>query len=89
MLTGITEGRIVHYVLSEFDTKLHSAIGRHCAAIIVRFWGDKNSGCSNLMVFVDGSNDQPGQMLDHPYWATSKYYSEDMEPGTWHWPEKE
>lgn len=90
---GVVEGRIVHYILSEDDAQqinrrrttgtpiLHvgnmAQTGDHCAAIIVRFWGDQVSGTSNLQVFLDGND---------VYWATSRAIGEG--PGTWHWPER-
>ncbi len=44
-------------------------------AIILRVWSD-SSGCSNIKVFLDGSDE---------YWATSVSYEEDGRPGSWHW----
>jgi hypothetical protein len=85
-IPGLSEGRAVHYVLSEGDlpeSQKHCA-GRHCAAIVVRVWSNY-SGCSNLTVFPDHSNDG---FAGATYWALSRMYSETKEPGTWHWPER-
>ncbi len=43
-------------------------------AMVLRVWGD--SGCSNLRVFLDGSDD---------YWATSINYEADKREFSWHW----
>jgi hypothetical protein len=88
MLKGLSEGRIVHYVLAEHDTARTSAVGAHRAAIVVNPWRDMNrdDGYSNLLVFCDGSNDG---VPDVVLWVTSRVMSEGKEPGTWHWPERE
>jgi hypothetical protein len=108
-LSGVIEGRIVHYVLTEGDAEeinrrrtTRGAIadriagdkwpigaqahignraeaGQHCAAIIVRFWGDPNSGTSNLQVLLDGND---------TYWATSRHAGDPTEQGAWHFPER-
>jgi hypothetical protein len=99
MIDGLTEGRIVHYVMAGQDAPSagHQSVGQHRPATIVRTW-DKESGCSNLIVFLDGSNDGHKYKVEHmgvahdeyrhTYWATSRMYSEGGEPGTWHWPER-
>lgn len=85
---GITEGRIVHYVMRD---------GKHRAAIIVNAWSESSyqNGEVNLTVFPDWTNDLgalpqgtdvTGSSL---MWATSVPYSEMKGIGTWHWPEKE
>lgn len=56
-MEGLTEGRIVHYVLPD-----GSYAGEHRPAIVVKVWrqGDGTppvDGYSNLVVFVDGAND--------------------------------
>lgn len=80
-MDGLTEGRIVHYVLPDGRSK-----GEHRPAIVVKVW-NKEIGYVNLQVFTDFSNDgvpyESGQ-----YWATSVNYSEDPQPRTWHWIEK-
>jgi hypothetical protein len=106
MLQGLSEGRIVHYVLAEHDLSARHkySVGRHRPAIVVNSWPDlgRDDGYSNLLVFLDGSNDEEdveySEILgcNHPpvyssqflLWATSRSMSENKEPGTWHWPEK-
>ena len=89
-MEGLTEGRIVHYVLPDGP---HA--GEHRPAIVVKVWRLNNAdgtqrppdnGYSNLIVFVDGTNDY----LDYSgaVWATSVVYSEDPKPRTWHWIER-
>jgi hypothetical protein len=86
LLPGLTEGRIVHYVLSDGRSK-----GQHRPAIVVQDWKQEN-GSVNLQVFTDGSNDYLGKGQDGTWcftlWKTSVHYSEEPKPGTWHWPEK-
>lgn len=81
-MEGLTEGRIVHYVLPD-----GSSAGEHRAAMIARVW-DRSSGYVNLWVFQDGTND--GVAYSHlPTWVTSVRYSEDTaERRTWHWIER-
>ncbi len=73
----LIEGRIVHYVMPD---------GQHRPAVVVQVW-NKDTGCSNLQVFTDGSNDGPDYRKGL-FWATSVIYSENKEPSTWHWPER-
>lgn len=86
-MDGVTEGRIVHYVLSEGNS-----IGEHRAAIIVNAWADlpqyQSDGRVNLHVFPDFGND--GEAFNSgDYWATSVVNDEETKaPGTWHWIEK-
>lgn len=77
-MKGLTEGRIVHYVLPSGPSA-----GQHRSAIVVKVWQASGvcDGYINLLVFTDGSNDG----LDCPLWATSKCYSEEALPDTWHW----
>jgi hypothetical protein len=50
-MDGLVEGRIVHYVMPN---------GEHRPAIVTKVWDRENqSGCSNLNVFTDYSNDLP------------------------------
>lgn len=80
-MEGLTEGRIVHYVLEDGPNK-----GEHRPAIIVKVWSQEN-GCSNLQVFIDGSNDSvpySGSVV----WKTSRIFDPDHKPSTWHWIEK-
>ena len=80
-LVGLTEGRIVHYVLSN---------SQHRAALIVRNWQEP-SGSVNLYVFLDGRNDSHNDgrlFMMGVLWATSVPYDGDGKVGTWHWPER-
>ena len=82
-IEGIIEGRMVHYVLSN---------GEHRPGIIVKVWS-KSSGCSNLQVFVDNTNDAPAfippiAQVTGVYWVTSANYSEEPTPRTWHFIER-
>lgn len=83
-MPGLTEGRIVHYVL---DTGRNA--GEHRPAIIVKIWNAATGYC-NLLVFLDGGNDDETAPYPAPLmrWATSVNYSEDPQPRTWHWIEK-
>lgn len=85
-MEGLTEGRIVHYVLSN---------GEHRAAIVVRVFGQygKETGLANLLVFSDGANDKgvvSGNVSEQGvFWATSAHYDpEGTKHHTWHWIEK-
>jgi hypothetical protein len=79
-MEGLTEGRIVHFVLPDGN---HA--GEHRAAMIVKVW-NATTGYVNLQVFIDGSNDYP--QATGPMWATSVEYSDVHEPRTWHWIER-
>jgi hypothetical protein len=85
---GLTEGRIVHFVLDN---------GEHRPAIVVNVWRvngisedgeviscSPENGCCNLQLFTDGFNDS----MPNTVWKTSIVYSADLLPGTWHWIEK-
>lgn len=84
-MEGLTEGRIVHYVLTN---------GKHRPAIVVRvFESGRPQGLANLIVFSDGSNDAgvvSGNVSEQGlFWATSAHY----DPAgtvhhTWHWIER-
>ncbi len=81
-MDGLTEGRIVHYVLNEGPSK-----GQHRPAIVVRVWRyadgkPPENGCCQLQVFTDGENDK----LPSVMWKTSVVCGEGE--GNWHWPEK-
>lgn len=88
-MEGLTEGRIVHFVLADGP---HA--GEHRPAIVVKVWrkGDgspPDNGYSNLLVFLDGSNDAGPSGEARPLlWATSIEYSEEPRPRTWHWIER-
>ena len=87
IMVGLAIGRIVHYVLH--DDSVNN--GEHRPAIILNIH-DKFEGVVNLTVFTDYHNDYPvtqmfsaHQGLSGVLWVTSIRYSEDKEPGTWHW----
>lgn len=93
-----TVGRMVHYVLADYDAVHEHVKGEHRPAIVVK----NNGGSVNLQVFLDGSNDAIQHILHPDYpdakkeiprfilWATSRMNDDDtMAPGTWHWPERE
>lgn len=86
-----TIGRIVNYVLANSDIR---------PAIIVRIWSDT---CVNLRVFFDGSNDERAGGFEYgstaaafgAEWRTSVSYVEppaysglELQPNTWHWPQR-
>lgn len=90
-MQGLTEGRIVHFVLPAsrcFKNEL-----QHRPAIVVNAWGNgrdasEEASAANLVVFVDGSNDvDPAEPF--VMWKTSALYDAGGAPGTWHWPERE
>lgn len=71
-----TIGRIVHYVLDEYQDEYRPAI-------IVHVGGRSTV---NLQVFTDGQNDSSdsGTM-----WKSYVEHDEEFkEQGTWHWPER-
>jgi hypothetical protein len=95
MIPGLTEGRIVHYVL-------HPAHPgdplEHRPAIVVKDLHEASGSC-NMQVFVDGTNDRGPIDASYPLptteetsrgvaWRTSVVFSATPQPGTWHWPEK-
>jgi len=81
-MDGLTEGRIVHFVIRENE---------HRAAMIVRVW-NKTSGVVNLNVFTDWYNDvkngDGSKLQSGDMWIPSCEYSENCEVNTWHWIEK-
>jgi hypothetical protein len=84
-MEGLTEGRIVHFVLDQ-----GSNLGQHRPAIVVRVWrvaGGKaqENGLCQLQVFTDDAND----MLPAVLWKTSVEFDASGKPGTWHWIERE
>jgi len=92
-MDGLTEGRIVHYVMPN---------GEDRPAIVVRVWKVSGNceGYINLQVFTDGSNDLNefnikffGHGLEDDIsngilWRTSICYDDSRTPNTWHWIEK-
>lgn len=86
-MEGLTEGRIVHFVVPDGP---HA--GEHRPAIVVKVWrqGDGTppaNGYSNLLVFMDGTNDGD-QFANCLSWQTSVVYSDQAARRTWHWIEK-
>lgn len=90
-MEGLTPGRIAHYVLSESDIaaikeKREKAgvygnsfeVGEHVPMMVVKVWNDQ--GMINGRLITDGD--------ESPYWVTSRRFSENPEPATWHWIEK-
>ena len=83
-MDGLTEGRIVHYVLTN---------GAHRPAIVVNARRDVNgpaelaAGYVNLIVLLDGPEDPAREMIVHGHlgWAGYVSYSETPAPRTWHW----
>jgi hypothetical protein len=82
-MQGLTEGRIVHFVLDEGGNTQYP--GRHVPAMIVRVF-NQDTGMSNLLVFSDVNDFMPeGRPV---FWRTSIAYSDNKEPNTWHWIEQ-
>lgn len=82
-MDGLTEGRIVHYILDNQDVARiqeqrkvagnsahgnYIEVGEHLPMMIVRVW-DKNIGYVNGQVFLDGND---------TLWVTSVDYHEPM-----------
>jgi hypothetical protein len=51
--------------------------GDTCTMLITSIWGAGAGETVNGQVFLDGTDS---------HWATSRPYSEEPKPGTWHWP---
>lgn len=86
-MEGLTEGRIVHYVMPDGRSAAECRPG-----LVVKVWRDGNgsppgNGVCNLQVFTDGMNDGPAYITGIA-WKTSVVYSAEGAPGTWHWPER-
>ncbi len=95
-MKGLTEGRIVHYVLPDGNSQ-----GEHRPAIVTKVWSQSDDEATvNLSVFTDHANDyalhkpdvhqdsQNANLFGGEYglmWATSVVYDETKQPGTWHW----
>lgn len=81
-----SEGRIVHYVLAQYDGVHTASVGQKRAAVITRVWGDE---MVQLTVFLDASNDMSHLDASNArsfFLAKSSCHLGDT-PGTWHWPE--
>lgn len=91
-MQGLTEGRIVHFVLPDdkhMANVREDAVGKHVPAMVVlvcpKSWGYPD-GAVNLQLFVDGSNDIKGWNPQYgSIWATSVQYDPEGAGGTWHW----
>lgn len=90
-----TVGDIVGYVLDEGNDL---AEGEVRPAIVIHNWHggiainnetrevmQMDEGCLQLQVFCDGDGGEHNDGLPNVMWKTSVNYSEDKEPGTWHW----
>lgn len=102
-MEGLTEGRIVHFVLPGRDadgrmgqlalTLKPEAAGKHRPGIVTDRTGDSElapgggEGLANLTVFLDGM-DGLKVWATPTAWIGSVPYSENHEPGTWHWIER-
>lgn len=81
-MDGLTEGRMVHYVLPDGCGK-----GEHRPAVVVRVWRHHAPDMVNLLVFTDAEND--GFFATQAVqWRTSVHNDPDGKPGTWHWIER-
>lgn len=98
-MTGLGNGKIVHYVMKREDFGVGSPndrlkVNKHRPALVVENWGhDKTKEAEpsvNLLVFLDGENDdkiREDGVINTALWKSSAKYSEKPLPGTWHWPE--
>ena len=87
-MKGLTEGRIVHFVLDKGPNS-----GEHRPAVVVNAFRDQHGftpedGRCNLQVFTDSGEGKYNDNLPPLVWETSILYSEEKEPGTWHWIEQ-
>ena len=99
-MEGLTEGRVLHYVLKGDEPFLREDCkGQHRPALVVSADEDlKRRGLCNLVVFVDGYNDlrmdnQPGADINSlpsmVIWIPNvkfRHPDEGGTTGTWHWP---
>ncbi len=80
-IPGLTPGRMVHYV---DPALIRVGDNGHRAAVITRVWDDV-TGLVQLIVFYDGDNDGHQDLIS---WKTSRLYSEEPRPDTWHFIER-
>ena len=97
MLHGLSQGRIVQYVLAPEDVdavyvaKNPLPEGRAVCAMIVKVV-DEETGLVNLTLFPDWSNDgflSRGSAVPQPVgiaWKQGVSHSDEKTPGTWHFP---
>ena len=87
-MEGLTEGRMVHFVLDEGPSR-----GQHRPAVVVKVWrvtqegnlqSSPENGSCNLQVLTDDRNDSLPPLM----WRTSVLYDEAGGEGTWHWIER-
>lgn len=88
MKKGLCGGRVVSYVLGPDDVPgTHQrCVGQVIPAIVVNDWRhlNRDDGYANLTGFPDWTNQGlPAGIV----WLTSRVYSADRLPGTWHWPD--
>jgi hypothetical protein len=100
-MEGLVVGRIVHYVLESGHSKgdhRPAIVVRDWSNQTT----PGSDGMVQLQVFTDGWNDNLREshlirigeqettltLTQNSVWRTSVHYSEEKEPGTWHWPEK-
>lgn len=85
-------GRTVNFVLdgqfSPGQALRDGTKGQFRPAVIVRTWPKTETEVHdyvNLVVTLDGMNDQPAAAPLH-MWRSSVPYDPNGAPGTWHWP---
>ena len=76
MIDGLIEGRVVHYVAYN---------NRHLAAMVIGCIQELNE--ADLVVFTNMENAAGKKNFGTQFHQDVKY-SENKEPGTWHWPER-
>ena len=92
-MEGLTEGRIVHYVLTRADAKEINlkrtcnevGEGMHFPMIVVRVWSE--TGNVNGQVFLDGLNTLWVQSVN-PDPTPGELKPNVRKSGTWHWIER-
>jgi hypothetical protein len=80
-----TIGRIVHFVQKKPAGYGDGVV--HLPAVVTAVWTDT---CVNLQVFTDGTNSDE-QNMSPVKWVTSASLdaSDNPQPRSWHWPERE
>jgi hypothetical protein len=79
---GLTEGRIVHYILPAG----YRYAGEHRAAVVVKVW-DGQEGVCNLRVFLDNTNDDVHWAPEREWKTSVRFDASASQTGTWHYPE--
>ncbi len=88
-MESLTEGRVVHYVLSGRESERWAR--EHRPAIVTKVCREESnpprSDCADLAVYsdagIDWRNDVPPMV-----WITCALFDKLGVPGTWHWIEK-